>query len=107
MNPSPGHMGQSGPQETTALGQVMGHSLGSSPNPALTLQSGTQHHMPSQGMQTVGVLSPPGNASMAQPYHQDGMTLMAEQQSQPPQFPPPAPLPSLPPVVKEGNPFDF
>mmetsp|Transcript_23669 Transcript_23669/g.56027 ORF Transcript_23669/g.56027 Transcript_23669/m.56027 type:complete len:976 (+) Transcript_23669:254-3181(+) len=107
MNPSPGHMGQSGPQETTALGQVMGHSVGSSPNPALTLQSGTQHHMPSQGMQTVGVLSPPGNASMAQPYHQDGMTLMAEQQSQPPQFPPPAPLPSLPPVVKEGNPFDF
>lgn len=109
MNPSPGHMGQSGSQETTALDQAMGHSVGSSPNPApqMSLQPGTQHHMPFQGMQTMGVLSPPGNASMAQPFHQDAMTLMAEQQSQPPQFPPPAPLPSLPPVVKEGNPFDF
>ena len=82
MNSTPGQTSQSGPQETT------------------------MQHMPAIGMQPMGGLPPSGNAfSMAQSHHQDGTTM--GQQGQPPQFSPTMPPPSLPPVVKEGNPFDF
>ena len=110
MNPSPGQTSQSGPQETMFADQAMGQSVGSFPTPApqMSMQPGAQQPMQAVGMQPMGALSPSGSGvSMTQPYRPDGMTSTAGQQSQPPQFPPSVPSPSLPPVVKEGNPFDF